>query len=195
MRITGGEYRGRILRTVNDLSVRPATDRVRESLFNMLVHRMDFEGLAVLDLFAGSGSLGFEALSRGAAQAVFVEGDRRAAGFIEHNIAHLKCGDRCEVLTVDALDYLRHTRDTFGLVFADPPYRFDATASLPDRIFSRGIVAQDGYLLIEHTTDLAFHDAPMYLTGPVKRFGRTVVTFFTRRGSHETNDSDLPGHV
>ena len=195
MRITGGEYRGRILRTVDDLSVRPATDRVRQTLFNMLVNRLDFEDLAVLDLFAGSGSLGIEALSRGAERAVFVEGDRRAAEFIDRNLEQLRCVDRAEVLNVDALRYLRQSSDTFGLVFADPPYLFEATASLPGLLFSRGTVRPDGYLLIEHSRDLIFQESPLYRIGPVKRFGRTVVTFFTAKGSDETTDSDLSGHV
>lgn len=195
MRITGGEYRSRIIRTVDDLTVRPATDRVRQTLFNMLVNRLDFEGLAVLDLFAGSGSLGIEALSRGAARAVFVEGDRRALEYIERNLEQLGCTNRSEVLCVDALRFLDQSGDTFGLVFADPPYGFEATASLPDLAFSRGVVQPGGYLLMEHTTDLQFQDSPLYAAGPVKIFGRTVVTFFTGKGSNETLDRDLPGHV
>jgi 16S rRNA (guanine966-N2)-methyltransferase len=195
MRITGGEFRGRILRTVDDLSVRPATDRVRQTLFNMLVNRLDFDDLAVLDLFAGSGSLGIEALSRGASRAVFVEGDRRAAGFIDRNLEQLGCTDRSDVLTGDATQYIRQARDTFGLVFADPPYAYEATASLPGLLFSRGIVAQDGYLLIEHARGLTFQESPLYRIGPAKQFGRTVVTFFTTKGSNETTDRDLSGDV
>ena len=161
MRVTGGEYRGRILRTVDDLSVRPATDRVRQTLFNMLVHRMDFDGLAVLDLFAGSGSLGIEALSNGAARAVFVEGDRRAAEYIEQNLDRLGCATTGEVLHLDALRYIAQTEERFGLVFADPPYRFAGTASLPDLIFGRQLVQDGGYLLIEHTKDLFYTESAL----------------------------------
>jgi 16S rRNA (guanine966-N2)-methyltransferase len=195
LRVTGGEYRGRILRTVDDLSVRPATDRVRQSLFNMLVNRLDFEDLSVLDLFAGSGSLGIEALSRGAARAVFVEGERRAASYIESNIDHLGCAEHTEVLTIDAMRYIADSRDSFRLVFADPPYQFDRTPSLPELIFGRGLVEQGGYLLIEHTTDIWYEDAALYRVGPVKKFGRTVVTFFTGKASHEAIDRNLPGDV
>lgn len=195
MRVTGGEFRSRILRTVDDLSVRPATDRVRQSLFNMLVHRLDFEDLMVLDLFAGSGSLGIEALSRGAARAVFVEGNHRAVEFLERNLEQLGCTGRSEVLSVDAMRYLNQSDDAFGLVFADPPYLFEATASLPALAFSRHVVAPGGYLLIEHTRDVQFEESPLYAIGPVKKFGRTMVTFFTGKGSNETTDRDLPGHV
>jgi 16S rRNA (guanine966-N2)-methyltransferase len=195
MRVTGGEYRGRILRTVDDLSVRPATDRVRQTLFNMLVNRLDFDELTVLDLFAGSGSLGIEALSRGAAHAVFVEGDRRAVEHIERNISQLGCEDHTEVLNIDVMHYLRHSSEAFGLIFADPPYAFDATASLPGLVFSHSLVKPGGYLLIEHAQDLTFAESPLYHAGPIKKFGRTVVTFFTGKGSNETTDSDLSGHV
>ena len=78
MRVTTGKFKGRTLRTVQDLSVRPATDRVRQTIFNVLAHRMVLDGCRVLDLFAGSGSLGIEALSRGAAHATFVEEDGNA---------------------------------------------------------------------------------------------------------------------
>ena len=88
----------------------------------MLVNRLDFDDLTVLDLFAGSGSLGIEALSRGAARAVFVEGNRRAVEFLERNLDHLGCAGRSEVFGVDAMRYLNQSGDTFGLVFADPPY-------------------------------------------------------------------------
>ena len=85
MRIISGELKGRIIRTANSQAVRPATDRVRESLFNMLASRLEMEGIAVLDLFAGSGSLGLEALSRGAAEATFVENHREALRYLEEN--------------------------------------------------------------------------------------------------------------
>jgi len=183
------------LRTVDDLSVRPATDRVRQTLFNMLVNRLDFDHLTVLDLFAGSGSLGIEALSRGAARAVFVEGDRRAVDHIERNIDHLGCGNLTEVLNVDVMKYLHQSSEGFDLVFADPPYGFESTASLPGLVFARTIVNPGGYLLIEHAKDLTFADSPLYHVGPVKKFGRTVVTFFTGKGSNETTDSNLSGHV
>jgi 16S rRNA (guanine966-N2)-methyltransferase len=195
MRVTGGEYRGRILCTVDDLSVRPATDRVRQTLFNMLVNRLYFDDLAVLDLFAGSGSLGIEALSRGAARAVFIEGDPRAMEYIERNLKQLGCTDRTEVLTIDAIQYLNRSGEAFGLVFADPPYAYPATASIPTLVFSHRIVTPGGYLLIEHATDLVFEESPLYKIGPVKKFGRTVVTFFTGKESNETADSNLSGHV
>ena len=125
MRIIAGLHRGRIIRTVKDLSVRPATDRVRQALFDILSARMDLSGIDVLDLYAGSGSLGLEALSRGASHATFVEQSRPAANVLEANIAALGCGGVSEVVRGDALDYVDRARGSFDLVFADPPYAFE----------------------------------------------------------------------
>src|SRR3990170_248375 len=98
MRVISGTYKGRVLRTVRDQRVRPATDRVKESIFNILQNRIDLHGAHVLDLFAGSGSLGFEALSRGAAEVVFVDEWQGATRIIEENIKLLQCDDRCDVV-------------------------------------------------------------------------------------------------
>lgn len=179
MRVISGIYRGRTLRTVRDLSVRPAADRVRQAIFDVLMNRIEFEGALILDLFAGSGSLGIEALSRGAAHATFVENGHDAAAFIELNLRTLGCAEAGLVLETDALGFVRPGCGEFDLVFADPPYAFDRTAGIPEIVFGSGILRPGGYLLIEHAGDLSFGNAPGYRSGPVKRFGRTHVTFFT----------------
>lgn len=178
MRIITGLYRGRTIRTVGGLAVRPATDRVRQAIFNMLSNRMLLEGSSVLDLFAGSGSLGLEALSRGAASAVFVEGDRSAAGMIEGTVKEFGCGPSAVVICADALAFLEQETEAYDLIFADPPYAFEKTAALPRLIFSRGLLGPRGILLIEHARPLSFDSTELYAVGPVKRFGRTIVTFF-----------------
>lgn len=180
MRVTTGLYKGRTLRTVNDLSVRPATDRVRQTIFNVLTHRMIMEDCKVLDLFAGSGSLGIEALSRGAAHTTFVEIGPEAIQWLETNIEMLGCEEQTSILQMDAMHFLRQARGQFDVIFADPPYTYAATTMLPDEIIGRDLLAPDGFLLIEHARDIAFTSTPVYTVGPVKPFGRTVVTFFTR---------------
>jgi len=180
MRITTGKFKGRVLRTVKDLSVRPATDRVRQTVFNVLTHRMELEGCRVLDLFAGSGSLGIEALSRGAAHATFVESDGNALGYLEANLGALGCDDESSVLQMDSLQFLRQGGKPFDLIFADPPYAYEATQEIPLEVFSRALLAVDGYLVIEHARPQEFSPSAAYAIGPVKQFGRTVVTFFTR---------------
>ncbi len=181
MRIITGLYKGRRLSTVPDLSVRPATERVRQTLFNMLVNRMEFEGITVLDLFAGSGSLGFEALSRGASRVVFVEREQDALRHLEENATALGCLDAVEILSMDAMQYVRTTSDRCSLAFADPPYAYAETERIPQELFSRGIVNAGGYLLIEHASMLHFETSALYTAGPEKKFGRTCVTFFQPR--------------
>lgn len=178
MRVITGLYKGRTIQTVRDLSVRPATDRVRVTIFNMLAHRMAFDGTRVLDLFAGSGSLGIEALSRGAAHATFVEQGGEAAEFLEENVRVLGCIAATEIVEMDAFSYLGIARGPFDLVFADPPYSFERTAELPGLVFGRGIVRPGGYLVMEHAHDLHFEGNPGWTAGPEKKFGRTLVTFF-----------------
>lgn len=182
MRVISGSYKGRILNTVKDLSVRPATDRVKQTIFDILTHRLDWEGTKVLDLFAGSGSLGIEALSRGAAHVTFVEIHCDALRFIEKNLQMLGCMDRAEVIREDAIWFIKGCNETYDVIFADPPYAFEQTASIPESVFGSGLLKPSGYLLIEHPRQLEFTSTPLYTVGPTKRFGRTVVTFFHHRG-------------
>ena len=178
MRIITGLYKGRVIKTVQDLSVRPATERVRQTLFNMLANRIDFDGISVLDLFAGSGSLGLEAVSRGAARVTFVEESEEAAGFIEENVTALGCEGAVEILQMDAMGFISTRHGTFDLVFADPPYSYPHTARIPELIFKYGMIKPGGYLLIEHANSLRYESTPLYAAGPEKKFGRTLVTFF-----------------
>jgi 16S rRNA (guanine966-N2)-methyltransferase len=117
VRIVAGEYKGRRLRMPRGAPTRPTADRVREALFSMLG---DVTGARVLDLYAGSGALGIEALSRGAASAVFVERDARAAAAIQANLDTV--GAEAEVSRQDALAFVRRDRRSYDLVFCDPPY-------------------------------------------------------------------------
>lgn len=177
MRIITGLYKGRTIKTVNDLSVRPATDRVRQAIFNMLGNRIEFEGAVVLDLFAGSGSLGLEAISRGAAHVTFVESGKEAADILEENLELLE-SEQGEVAREDAIAFISADSGSYGLVFADPPYAFERTADLPSLIFGRRLVRPGGYLLIEHARGLSFPTDGQWVVRSEKRFGRTVVTFF-----------------
>jgi len=189
MRVIAGLYKGRTLTTVKDLSVRPATDRVKQTLFDMLVHRVAFSGCSVLDLFAGSGSLGIEALSRGASRAVFVENSREAIKFIEENLNAIGCADAAEIHHGDALGFLEYSHETFDVIFADPPYNYVGTENIPGRVMSGSHLASEGYLLIEHFAKLDFPGESSYRSGPRKKFGRTCVTFF----QHSNHQTDVSG--
>ncbi|MDW6024095.1 16S rRNA (guanine(966)-N(2))-methyltransferase RsmD [Mesorhizobium sp. BAC0120] len=125
MRIVGGEFRGRPLATPRSNAIRPTTDRTREALFNILSHRFadKLEGARVLDLFAGTGALGLEALSRGASFALFVEESAEGRGLIRTNVESLGLTGRSKIFRRDATDLGEvGTMQPFGLLFADPPY-------------------------------------------------------------------------
>jgi 16S rRNA (guanine966-N2)-methyltransferase len=135
VRIIAGKWRSRIVRFPAASQLRPTPDRVRETLFNWLGQRLD--GLACLDLFAGSGALGFEALSRGARRVVMVESDRKVAAALRESARELGAGE-LEVVNAEALAWLARCQERFDLVFVDPPYDSPlacaALAALPPRL-------------------------------------------------------------
>ena len=134
LRIIAGEYRGRRIAVPSKPGLRPTPDRVRETLFNWLGQRLD--GLACLDLFAGSGALGFEAASRGAARVVMVEHDRALSAHLERTRA-LVGARRVEIVQGDAFDYLARRGEKFDVVFLDPPFRQNALPAVLERLEPR----------------------------------------------------------
>lgn len=147
MRIIAGEWRGRRLRTPPGIATRPTADRVRETLFSMLASRVSFEGLRVADLFAGSGALGLEALSRGASFASFVESDAKAAAAIRASAAELGAIDRVQVLGGSALALPRS--DPFDLVFADPPYAAGSGTAAVRAVAAAGWLTPGCWMAVE----------------------------------------------
>lgn len=148
MRIIAGQWRGRKLVTPEGTETRPTADRVRETLFSMLASRLgSFEDLRVADLYAGSGALGLEALSRGAALACFVEQDRRALTAIRANAEALGAGDRARIFarSVEALPAL----EPFHLLFADPPYEPGSGSAALAQMLSSGWAADGAWIAIE----------------------------------------------
>jgi len=134
VRIIGGEHRGRRIAVADRPGLRPTPDRVRETLFNWLGQRLD--GLICLDLFAGSGALGFEAASRGAARVVMVENDRTAFSSLE-NFRNLLNGKNIDLRFEDAFEYLRRSEQQFDVVFLDPPFGQNALATALERLPAR----------------------------------------------------------
>ncbi|MGF1549568.1 MAG: 16S rRNA (guanine(966)-N(2))-methyltransferase RsmD [Sphingomonadaceae bacterium] len=149
MRIIAGQWRGRPIAAPPGSATRPTSDRAREGLFSMLASRLGgFEGLAAADLFAGSGALGLEALSRGAASCLFVERDPAARAAIEANIARLGAGGRAQVRG-QPVETLPPPPAPLDLVLADPPYRHDGIAALLARLAGPGWLAPGALLGIE----------------------------------------------
>ena len=148
MRIIAGEWRGRPLDAPSGQGTRPTADRVRETLFSMLTSRLGtFEGLRVADLFAGSGALGLEALSRGAAFATFIETDRGAAAMIRRNAERLGAMERVRILGGSALAL--PTSEPFDLMFADPPYAKGSGTAAIEAVEHAGWLAPGGWMSVE----------------------------------------------
>ena len=175
----GGEARGRSLRAVPGSGTRPTADRVRQSLFDALGQRMD--GLAVLDLYAGTGALGLEALSRGAARATLVESDARACGVIFHNLAALRYEDRCRVLREELPAALARLRgEKYDLVFSDPPYALRAAASTLEALRESDLLAPGARVVLEmdRREPAPPAAAPLQLSDE-RRYGDTRVLVFS----------------
>ena len=153
MRIVAGEWRRRQLRAPPGEGTRPTADRTRETLFNMLASRLgSFEGLAVADLFAGSGALGLEALSRGAERCLFVENDATALRALRGNIAALRAQQRCEVIAGSVLA-LGPAKAAADLVLLDPPYHSGAGAVALDRLARLGWIGEATWVALETAKD------------------------------------------
>lgn len=147
MRVIAGTLKGRRLATPHWDGLRPTSDKLRETLFNVLASRI--EGAHVLDGFAGTGAVGIEALSRGAAHVTFVESDARAVQLIHRNLDHCRVGDRYAIIRARFADAARRmSAGSFGLVFLDPPYRLEDMAGVLEA--AAPLVAPDGLVVLEH---------------------------------------------
>ena len=179
MRIIAGEWRSRRLAVPAGASTRPTADRVREALFSMLASRLGtFEGLRVADLFAGSGAFGFEALSRGAAFACFVERDAAALAAIRANAQALGGADRAQVIPGSALALPR--AEPFDLILADPPYGPGSGTAVAAEIGRAGWLAPGGWLAIETARNEAVEPGPFEIDAD-RRIGAARITLLTAR--------------
>jgi 16S rRNA (guanine966-N2)-methyltransferase len=175
VRIIAGKLRRRTIQIPSHWTVRPTTDRVREAVSNWLASSGDFDGTSVLDLFAGSGALGFEAFSRGAEEVTFVEKDTRVAERIRANAELLGVADDVRVVTAAAETWLGRLGDRdFDLIFADPPYGYADIEALPDIILKH--VSPGGVLVFEHGKPGEFEGHPRLLDQ--RRYGRSNISFF-----------------
>ena len=175
MRIIAGEFRGRTLESVRDLSIRPTTDRAKQTIFDILTTRVEFEGMEVLDLFAGSGSLGLEAISRGVKNVTFIDKSRASLAVLEKNVASLGCKPQCTVYQADVFWYLKNMRRSYDLVFTDPPYKLPEIGTLPNAIYDSGMVRKGSYVVMEHSRNSAIELDEQKYEILRKPFGQTTV--------------------
>ena len=188
MRVISGKYRGKkIFAPLND-KVRPTTDRIKETLFNILASKGYGEGVTVLDLFGGTGALGIEALSRGAEKAIFIDNDPESVRLIRQNLLNVKApSESYEVYNVDFAFALKKLKNRgFDIIFADPPYAGGLENEILNKIDGFGVLAKDGILMIEHSRSVEFSTGKFIEDRRV--CGNTVISFLSYPKEVEHNE-------
>lgn len=181
MRVIAGEVGGRRIKAPKGRRTRPTADRIREALFSTIAPWLP--GAQVLDLYAGSGAVGIEALSRGASSAVFVESDPQAVRVIRENLATLGLADHARLIHSDALRAipgLIRMGDRFRLIFLDPPYRISVEPVLA-RVASARLVERGGLVIVQHFSKTALPPLSDLTLWKTKRYGETTLTFLRVR--------------
>lgn len=180
MRIVGGDFRGRPLATPRTQAIRPTTDRAREALFNVLIHRYGerLAGARVLDLFAGTGALGVEALSRGASYAVFIEESAEGRGLIRDNVEAFGLTGRTKIFRRDATALGEAgTLQPFGLLFADPPYGKGLGERALQSAKAGGWLVPGALCVVEEAASAPFAPGPGFEVLDERAYGETVLRF------------------
>ncbi len=184
MRVITGAARGRRLKELQGMETRPTTDRVKEGIFNII--QFDIEGRRVLDLFAGTGQLGIEALSRGAARAVLVEQRRDAAALVRENLKITGLGENARVVNGESLAFLASCGEKFDLIFLDPPYAAELWDSALEAISRFDILSNHGIIICESPAERVMPElAPPYRVHRTYRYGRIKVTTYHREEGDE----------
>ncbi len=176
MRIISGSLKGRRLNPPQNLPVRPTTDMARESLFNILNNYVDFEDLNILDLFAGTGAVSLEFLSRGAKEVTSVDINSQCVDFIKSTAAQFNIRN-IHVVRADVFDLLKRANKKFDLVFADPPYALPDINQLPELVFEHNLLSENGIFILEHPREYSFDDNPHFWQH--RKYGKVNFTFFS----------------
>ena len=175
MRIISGRYKGRRLNPPKNISARPTTDFAKESLFNLLQNRMSFEGVDMLDLFAGTGGIGIEFVSRGARQVTSVELAHTQQNFIISVCKQLGFSN-LRVVRGDVFKFINACHATYDFIYADPPYQLESRCMLPDLIFEKGLLKPDGWFVIEHSAEDDYSQHPHFYEH--RAYGSVNFSFF-----------------
>lgn len=176
MRVISGIYKRRRFDVPKNFKARPTTDFAKENLFNVLSNRIDFEdGLTALDLFAGTGSISIELVSRGCDKVISVEKDPQHYSFICKVMQEVKT-DKCLPIRGDVFKFIDSTREKFDFIFADPPYALANLKNIPDLIFAKGLLKEDGLFILEHGKDHSFEEHPHFVEQ--RQYGSVNFSFF-----------------
>lgn len=175
MRIISGKYKSRRIQIPTNFSARPTTDFARESLFNILNNRVDWESSTALDLFSGTGCIALEFVSRGCPMVVSVESNAKHHAFIQKAKESL---DAKELLTIkaDVFNYIKSCKQTFDLIFADPPYDLKDLDKIPTKIFESNLLKPEGIFILEHSKKNTFKEHPHFKEE--RNYGSVHFSFF-----------------
>ena len=187
MRIIGGSARGRSIVAPAGNKTRPTQDYVRESLFNII--RWDVQEARVLDLFAGTGALSLEAISRGAKEAVLIDMDRDACNAIKKNMETSRLAGQCRLIVRDyrqAMDMLSREGQKFDVVFIDPPYKMENTGDMCAELMDKGLLADQFLIVVEHRRGLAPLLDLRFEAFDLRKYGDTEITFVRSANREET---------
>lgn len=176
MRVISGIRRGHKLKAPNGIHTRPTTDRVKESVFNLI--QLFLPARHVLDLFAGSGAMGIEAISRGAERAVFVENDRNALNVLMENLHTTRLTEFALLEKKDALQYLADTADTFDIIFLDPPYNQGLLSAAAEKIAVRKLLNSDGIIVVETEIGGEEFAHSFFSLHKQAKYGKTLISVF-----------------
>lgn len=174
MRIIGGKHKGKTILAPKGLPVRPTTDFAKESLFNILNNSLDFEEIKLLELFAGTGNIGYEFSSRGCKSVTSVDLNFQCIRFIKKTNQEL--GFNNKVIRSDTFRFIKSNKEKYSLIFADPPYSLDKIQDIPSSIFSQNLLEDDGILIIEHDKHTDFSQYKYFKN--VRQYGRVMFSFF-----------------
>ena len=184
MRIITGEYKGRHFDIPRTFKARPTTDFAKENIFNVLQGYIDFEDATALDLFAGTGSISLELVSRGCKQVVSVEADRDHANFIRQCFKKLN-EERDILVRGDVFRFLKSCHQKFDFIFADPPYALKELETIPELIFQNNLLKEGGLLVLEHGKDNNFEENPYFVERRV--YGSVNFSIFRFTAMEPTN--------
>ncbi len=175
MRIISGKFRSRRINAPANLPIRPTTDFAKEGLFNLINNHINFADIAVLDLFAGTGSITYEFLSRGCIEATTVEINSKCTDFM-YKTKELYEFDNFHIIKGDVFVYLNRCHKTFDVIFADPPYEMEKINEIPNLIFEKKLLNAGGFLIIEHSARNSFKEHPCFFEQ--RNYGKVNFSFF-----------------
>jgi 16S rRNA (guanine(966)-N(2))-methyltransferase RsmD len=176
MRIIAGEYKRRFIHPPANLPVRPTTDLARESLFNILNNIVEWQGKSVLDLFAGTGAVSYEFISRGCDRVLAVDSNFQCVSFIKKTASSFEM-DNLKVMRTDVFRFLKSAKINFDIIFADPPYEMEGIDKLPDLIFDNDLLTGNGIFVLEHPRKYDFSEHPHF--NEHRKYGKVNFSFFS----------------